>query len=102
MRTDLVGPRVVVRAMKPTDTNFIFATWLRQLWFSTNNISTLPKDTFMRLHHARIDKLLKQVPIRIICLEEDPDVILGYAIDTEPAYIYFKKSWRGAGLEKLL
>lgn len=84
------------------DCAFIFATYLRHLWFSPTNETTLAKDTFMRIHHGRMEQTLSKVPVHIACLKEDLDTILGYYIASEIPFIYIKKAWRDAGIDKLL
>jgi len=92
---------VQIRSFKKEDEAFIFATWLRHLWYSKDNKTTLSKETFMRLHHSRISDLLNSRPVEVACLAEDPDVIVGYAVHDDNRFTYLKKAWRGLGVEKL-
>jgi len=88
----------VIRDIKPEDHAFIYATWLRQLWFSKDNNTLLPKDTFMRVQHKRIeDKLSKGG--KIVCPPDDTNLIYGYTVD---GYTYIKKAFRNIGLEEIL
>lgn len=93
---------IKVRELRESDLAFIFATWLRQLWFSPSNKTTFGKEEFMRLHHMRIEKVLKEKPVRVACLLEDEDVIVGYEVKDSEPFTYMKKAWRGLGVEKLL
>jgi hypothetical protein len=92
----------IVRPIKPEDHAFIYATWLRQLWFDKNNATLLPKATFMRLKHNEIEGMLRKgtgLVGKIVCSNEDPDLIYGYRVGS---YSYFKKAFRGIGLEELI
>lgn len=90
-----------VRPARETDWPFIFSTWLKQLWYAKHNSTTLPKDTFFRLHHKRIEDLLNVVEVEIACLEDDDDTILGYAVHDKNRYVYMRKAWRRLNIELL-
>lgn len=93
---------IMVRPAKPSDHAFIYATWLRQLWFSADTATTLHKNVFMRVNHTLIEKVLNGDPVLVASLKEDPDVILGYAAFKDRPYVYVKKVWREAGVDNLL
>jgi hypothetical protein len=100
---EATNEKVIVRPAVDTDYPFIFATWLRQLYYSKDNKSTLPKETFMRLHHNRIEGILATTPVKVACLESDPDIILAYRVACDPApWYYAKKSFRLLDLKRLM
>lgn len=90
--------KAIVRQIKPEDHAFIYATWLRQLWFSTDNATMLPKAMFMKLHHTKIERKLSKGGT-VLCSEEDPTLIYGYSVCGR---VYFKRAFRGIGLEEML
>jgi hypothetical protein len=94
--------KIVLRALRDSDLNFIYGTWLNNLWFSRENKTTLSKETFYKVHHLRVEKALKIKSSKIACIESDPDLIVGYAVGVEPLWIYVKKDWRGIGVEEML
>ena len=103
-KTDLVAIRDFVAA----DWNFILATWLRGLYYGKTWFSEIPKDIFMEKYHAIIEAILglKNVIVKVACLKDDPEVILGYAIMSEDRstvhFTFVKSAWRGIGIAKSL
>lgn len=101
---------VTVRDMQPGDRNFIFATWLRGLYYGNSFFGEMPKDAFMKHYHDVLEKLLtRPTPwVRVACLKDDPEVILGYAIgrvwpgELSLDWIFVKSPWRKIGIAKSL
>lgn len=95
---------IALRSAEPTDVNFIFATALRNAWYSKELQTTLSKDKYMKLKHFEVEKMLDLYPTVVCCLHDEPDVILGYAINSPTPFIYIKKAWRdeSIGVAKLL
>lgn len=96
-RDDLVE----IRDARPNDKNFIFATWLRGLRYGNDWFGLIDKDVYYRVYHTVLEKILTSgVSIKIACLKEDPDVILGYSVykNTTLHWVFCKKSWRGIKL----
>lgn len=49
----------------------------------------------MSLQHKRLENVLESDHVKIACLKEDPDVILGYAFkDGSKPFSYVKLAWR--------
>lgn len=90
------------------DIAFIFATWLRGLYYGNDWFEAIPKDIFMENYHRVVEALLEKpsVEIRISCLKEDPSTILGYAIIERDRnaihWIFVKEAWRRFGIAKSL
>jgi len=105
-RSDLV----TIRAATEDDRSFIFATWLRGLYYGGIFFSEIPKDTFMANYHKIIDKIISSPNTRVsvACLKEDPSVILGYSVyrksnnDNVLDWIFVKSAWRLIGIAKSL
>jgi hypothetical protein len=88
---------VIIRPVTDLDHNFIFATYLRNKWFAADQGTTLAKDTWMRIQHGRLEKLLAdaKVPKKIACFGEDTSVILGYSfLDGDKLFTYVKLDFR--------
>lgn len=90
---------VVLRPISPEDHAFIYATWLRQLWFAKSNLTTLSKTRFMNLHHKKIEVAIHSSEGKVACLEDDRSFLLGYRVGE---FMYVKKAFRGQGIEDAL
>ncbi len=99
---------VTTRDLLPGDINFIFSTWLLGIYYGDTIFKEMKKDIFMDHYHKLIETILNapSTLIRIACLKDDQDVILGYAVmnkNKQTAYFTFVKSaWRKIGLAKML
>lgn len=101
-------PSIAVRDYIPEDRHFVLATFLRGLYYGDSWFSVIPKNVFMAVYHTVIENLMAKpgVYIKVSCLKEDPDVILGYAILGDEGrtihWIFTKSAWRGIGIAKSL
>lgn len=99
---------IAVRDYQDSDKNFIFASWLRGLYYGDSWYSQVPKKIFMDHYHPFVEALLAapSTKISIACLKEDPDVILGYAVlnkdETKLHWVFVKSSWRSIGIARSL
>lgn len=99
---------VAIRDYIPEDKNFIYASWLRGLYYGDSWLSLMKKDAFMVYYHNVIEKHLESpgVLIKVACLKDDPEVILGYVVTSRAAPIvhwaFVKSAWRGIGIAKML
>ncbi len=97
-----------IRDMKDTDKNFIMATWLRGLFYGDSWFSEIPKDIFMNNYKKIASNMLEspKVTVKIACLKEDPDVILGYSVASSDGkalvWIFIKTAWRQQGIGRSL
>jgi hypothetical protein len=97
-----------IRDGKETDKNFILATFLRGLYYGDSWFSLIPKDIFMDnyKHIAQAIITNPNVVIKIACLPDDNDVILGYSILSADYltihWVYCKSAWRKKGIGKSL
>ncbi len=97
---------VAFRDGNAEDVNFVYATMLRGLYYGETWFSEIPKQIFMENYHNVIKHLLtngKNV-LRVACLKDEPEVILGYALlSTDQSIVHFsfiKKVWRGIGIAR--
>jgi hypothetical protein len=91
--------------MLDEDKNFIYASWLRGLYYGESWFSEIPKNIFMENYHKVIDSILKKssTVVKVACLKDDPSVILGYAVLVDTGglhWVFIKKSWRNIGIAK--
>lgn len=97
-----------VRDYIENDKNFIFATWLRGLYYGGVYFTEIPKDIFMREYHYFLDRIIEDpnIKIKVACLKDDPEVILGYSVlnsaETVLNWVFCKSAWRGIGLARAL
>lgn len=98
--------KILTRPIIDADHNFVYATYLRNRWFDKNNLTTLRRKTWSVLQHKRLEDIMRKKLVVIACLDEDPDVIVGYALrDQDKLYCYIKLSFRNPNFhieEKLL
>lgn len=99
-----------IRDMLPTDENFIFATWLKGLYYGNEFIRWIPEPSFF-FNYRRVIKAilgLPRVKVRVACLKEDPNEILGYAVIEENDefstlhWVFTKEVWRKMGVARKL
>lgn len=97
-----------VRDAKPEDKNFILASFLRALYHGDSWFSFIPRGIFMS-NYSKIAEIIITNPkniVKIACLREDPDTILGYSIlsgDYQGIHFcYVRKAWRDKGIGRSL
>lgn len=82
------------------------ATWLRGLYYGDTWYKDIPKDIFMKNYHDVLDHIMSNATIKIACLKEEPDVILGYVLTNNDGltlhWIFAKTVWRKIGIAKSL
>lgn len=104
-----------IRAYRPTDKNFILATFLKGLYYGFGEDNppniwghAVGKDLFMDNYKKVAVALLEspRVTVAIACLPEDPDVILGYSILSSDGvklhWLFTKSVWRKRGIARSL
>jgi hypothetical protein len=97
-----------IRLGTQADTNLILATFLRGLYYSNEYFNKIPKDIFMDNYKLNAYKIVlgPTNKIKVACLKEDPDVILGYALlnsdETVLHWVFVKAAWRHKGIAKSL
>ncbi len=90
------------------DHNLILATFLRGLFYGDSWFSQIPKDIFMNNYKLVIQAIINNPNsvIKIACLPDDPDVILGYSVlsgDYKTIHwVYVKSAWRKKGIGRSL
>lgn len=88
-----------------TDSAFIFSSWRKALWFDEKRDEKIANQ-FYSLASKRIKKILAlpQTIVRIACLQNDPNHIIGYSvmIDTHLEWVYVKVDYRKQGIATLL
>lgn len=105
---DDITPLVSIRSYKPEDKAFIIATWLRGYYYGEKAIGEIDKDAFMKAYNKRLNVLLdgNKLNIQVVCLKDDAEVILSYAIlshDNKALHwVFTKAAWRKTGLVKKL
>jgi hypothetical protein len=102
-----------VRDYRESDKSFILATFLRGMYYGESYFSLMQKDTFMNNYKKVGEALVARANIKVACLKEDSDVILGYSILSHDYqtihFVYVKNSkladgdsWRNKGIARAL
>lgn len=101
-KSDLVS----IRDVLPGDKNFILATWLRGLRYGNDWFEAIDTEAYYKVYHAVIETLLSlpTTLVRVACLKDDAEVILGYCISSGVRldWVFVKGAWRGIGIAKIL
>ena len=95
-----------IRDAKEGDENFVLSTFLRGIYYGDSWFSQIPKDIFMSNYKIVAETLVKRGNVKVACLKDDPDTIIGYSI-LSPDYqtihfVYVKKLWRNHGVARSL
>lgn len=97
---------VAIRDIQPADRNFILATWLRGLRFGNDWFQEIEKTVYFTVYQQVVDTIISDSSntIKVACLKEDPEVILGYSVYAGERldWVFVKKAWRGIGIAKSL
>lgn len=93
-----------IRDYRESDKAFVMATFLRGLYYGDTWFSIIPKRLFMDNYKLIAEKLISspKVSIKVACLLEDPEVILGYSILSSDYqgihWTFVKSAWRLKGI----
>lgn len=105
MSEDL-GSVYKIRDYRDSDKSFIMATYLRGLYYGDSWFSVIPKKIFMEHYKLIIEAILKKNTVKIACLIDEEDVILGYSILSDDFntlhWIFVKLAFRNKGIGKSL
>lgn len=97
---------VLIRDAELNDRNFVLSTWIKNQQYSSPVFRGIPKDIFTRNYSKWVDSVfsLAGIQLKVACLADEPDVILGYAVFTDWCvyYCYVKPAWRRKGIAKQL
>ncbi len=105
MKNEVKG-LIAVRPCEDSDHNFIYATWLRGLYYGNSFFKLSDKAEFMERYERVVQNLLfkSSVDTHVACLIEDPDSIIGYSV-TETVgttsvlhWVFVKPEWRKVGV----
>lgn len=96
--------QIVLRDVIPEDINFIRATFLKGTYYGSEWTAAISKDVFFTQYAKVLDNLLLVANIKIACLSDAPDVILGYSIYHQNIlhFVFVKKAWRLQGIANKL
>jgi len=105
--TDKFDGLYIIRSAVESDKNFVLQSFLLGIYYGDSWFSKIPKRVFMDNYKQVAEALFYRAYVKIACLPEDPDTILGYAImsrdETVLHFVYVKKSkgeasWRNHGI----
>lgn len=103
---------VSIRAYKAEeDKPFVLSSWLKGLRWGNHWFSLIDQTAYFKAYHAILEDLLERANtcILVACLQDSPDVILGYSVfsyteqgDVAFHWIFVKRRWRNIGVAKML
>lgn len=95
-----------VRDGLESDTAFIISSWLKSLYYGNSWFSLMPKQVFLDNYRFVLMALLPKSSIKVACLKDTPEVILGYVVSSKDEtvihFAYVKKDFRKIGVARLL
>ncbi len=95
-----------IRGSVDADRNFILATWLRGLKYGNDWFHAIDSEAYYKHYQAVLQALLDRptTEVKVACLKDDPDVILGYLVHKGPRidWVFIKSAWRGIGIARSL
>lgn len=97
--------KIEIRSATASDMPFIYATWLKGLYYGNVGFEDMDKATFFGTYHKLIEKWAQVDRLKVACLSDEPDVILGYACISNSKtvrWVFVKRSWRRMGVAKAL
>lgn len=105
---DGVKDLIQLRLGANSDHSFIFATWLRGLYYGNSFFRQIDKDSFFDRYTFVIQNTLfrPSTVVTVAALKEDPDTIIGYSISEDfPEFralhwVFVKLEWRGQGIAR--
>lgn len=95
---------IQIRDAKPEDLPLIYSTWLLGLYHGCDWFSRIKKESFFRNYKVVIERLIPKCEVKVACLADDEDVILGYVCyrGENLDWIFVKKAWRKMGIARML
>lgn len=102
--TKINGLQITIREPQPEDINFLLSTFLKGLYYGSKFWALVDQEAFFSNYEPFIKQLMLRSDVKIACLEDDTDVILGYSISRSNVlhFLFVKKSYRKLGIGKLL
>lgn len=103
-----------LRDARESDKNFILATFMRGVYYGDSKsdpngpkfFSLIPKKIFMEKYKPYAEALIATRTVKIACLPDDPEIILGYSIASKDFqvldWVFVKSAWRNKGVAKAL
>jgi hypothetical protein len=98
------GIDVVIREPQPGDINFLLSTMLKGLFYGSKFWAEVDQEAYFKNMEIFIKQLMLKSTVKVACLGDDPDVILGWSMNDSSVlhFIFVKKSYRKLGIAKLL
>lgn len=105
-----------LRPAVESDLSFIYKSWLLGAYHGNrpakgkkldhkapvDYLGSIEQGSFMECYHNFIESQLKISNVVMACLDEDPDVVLGYAVTrgSDLVWVHVKPQWRGIGIAR--
>lgn len=86
------------------DDPYIYSTWSLYSWYSPKDPVPMGKRQFFKEIYKHIENVLKHGVVRIACLKQDPNTILGYVAvyNRKIEWACIKKDFFNQGIDRLL
>lgn len=96
--------KVVIRAFQKDDAGFIFSTWSKGAYHGAETKPQIEKSKWFRDHYLYVCDAIEQGDVRVACLADDSNTILGYSVAFGGSlqWIYVKQDFRRLGIGSML
>jgi hypothetical protein len=98
---------VMIRGFQKTDEPFIFSSWAKNHYYGNKTLkknNSSKKKEWFRNKCKEITEMLLRGHVRVACLKEDPNVIIGYSVFLGQAFefAYVKENYREPQILEIL
>lgn len=95
---------ITERELTRLDENFIYATWLKGLRYGNDLFELIDSEAYFSNYRKIIQFFLSTSQVKIACLKETPETILGYSVSdgSRLHWLHVKEEWRRLGIAKSL
>lgn len=96
---------VLLRQWRETDVGYVVDTWLKHYHdHGVGMVRGMPRGEFFRRWRSVVVEILKTADVRVACLDDDDDIILGFAVLSTHCgarvlhWVHVREDWRRKGL----
>lgn len=93
---------IISREAVAGDQAFIFSSFLKGLYYGNETFRQVDKTVFMVEYRKILQALLLRRTVKIACLKDSPDTIIGFSIYGKGVldWVFVKPQWRQIGVAK--
>lgn len=97
-------PLTAVRDVTASDLPFIYPTWLKGLRYGNSWFEAIDQGVYFAAYKLVIQRLLDTSTTKVVCMADDPEIILAYAVYSQDQktlhWAFTKDAWRNFGFQR--